>query len=101
MLPLSQKTVTFVNFLYAFTYHICNFTAQYLTVASMYLMSVIYSSSSALLRRATVYNHMGNFQMAAEDLRMVLREEPQNAAATVGDTSTEACCLRASSVFVH
>lgn len=42
-------------------------------------------SSSALLRRATVYYHMGNFQMAAEDLRMVLREEPQNAAATVGD----------------
>ncbi|XP_008290309.1 sperm-associated antigen 1 [Stegastes partitus] len=36
----------------------------------------------ALLRRATVYNHMGNFQMATEDLRMVLREEPQNTAAT-------------------
>ncbi|XP_063734840.1 sperm-associated antigen 1 [Eleginops maclovinus] len=36
----------------------------------------------ALLRRGTVYNHMGNFQMAVEDLRVVLREEPQNAAAT-------------------
>lgn len=70
----------------------------------MYLMSilyVIYFSSSALLRRATVYNHMANFQMAAEDLRMVLREEPQNAAAAVGDRSTEACLLHASSLFVH
>lgn len=45
----------------------------------------IYFSTSALLRRATVYFHMNNFQMAAEDLRMVLREEPCNAAATVGD----------------
>ncbi|KAK5922953.1 hypothetical protein CgunFtcFv8_020174 [Champsocephalus gunnari] len=36
----------------------------------------------ALLRRGTVHNHMGNFQMAVEDLRVVLREEPQNAAAT-------------------
>ncbi|XP_051921538.1 sperm-associated antigen 1-like [Hippocampus zosterae] len=36
----------------------------------------------ALLRRAAVYNEMGNFQMAVEDLRVVLREEPQNAAAT-------------------
>ncbi|KAF3840415.1 hypothetical protein F7725_019132 [Dissostichus mawsoni] len=36
----------------------------------------------ALLRRGTVNNHMGNFQMAVEDLRVVLREEPQNAAAT-------------------
>ncbi|XP_030605538.1 sperm-associated antigen 1 isoform X2 [Archocentrus centrarchus] len=36
----------------------------------------------ALLRRATVYNHMGNFHMATEDLRIVLKEEPQNAAAT-------------------
>nr|XP_020494172.2 sperm-associated antigen 1 [Labrus bergylta] len=35
-----------------------------------------------LLRRAKVYNHMGQFQLAAEDLRMVLRKEPQNAAAT-------------------
>ncbi|XP_037309385.2 sperm-associated antigen 1-like [Pungitius pungitius] len=35
----------------------------------------------ALLRRATVYNHMGNFQRAAEDLRVVLLEEPQNPAA--------------------
>ncbi|XP_035528441.1 sperm-associated antigen 1 [Morone saxatilis] len=43
----------------------------------------------ALLRRATVYHHMGNFQMAAEDLRMVLREEPQNAAATKLLSSTE------------
>ncbi|XP_070768022.1 sperm-associated antigen 1-like [Enoplosus armatus] len=39
-------------------------------------------NTKALLRRATVCNRMGNFQMAAEDLRMVLREEPQNAAAT-------------------
>ncbi|KAE8288404.1 Sperm-associated antigen 1 HSD-3.8 Infertility-related sperm protein Spag-1 [Larimichthys crocea] len=43
----------------------------------------------ALLRRATVYHHMGNFQMAAEDLRMVLREEPQNAAATQLLSETE------------
>ncbi|XP_070691968.1 sperm-associated antigen 1 [Pempheris klunzingeri] len=43
----------------------------------------------ALLRRAVVYNHMGNFQMAAEDLRMVLREEPQNAAATQLLSETE------------
>nr|XP_046256635.1 sperm-associated antigen 1 isoform X2 [Scatophagus argus] len=35
----------------------------------------------ALLRRATVHYHMGNFQLAAEDLRTVLREEPQNGAA--------------------
>ncbi|XP_041648806.1 sperm-associated antigen 1-like isoform X1 [Cheilinus undulatus] len=35
----------------------------------------------ALLRRANVYNHMGEFQLAAEDLRIVLRDEPQNAAA--------------------
>lgn len=56
----------------------------------MSFLSVIYFSSSALLRRATVYNHMANFQMAAEDLRAVLREEPQNAAATVG-RSTEGC----------
>ncbi|XP_049901721.1 sperm-associated antigen 1 [Epinephelus moara] len=40
------------------------------------------ANMKALLRRATVYNHMGNFQMAAEDLRVVLRKEPQNAAAT-------------------
>ncbi|KAF1387397.1 hypothetical protein PFLUV_G00078270 [Perca fluviatilis] len=43
----------------------------------------------ALLRRAKVYNHMGNFQMAAEDLRVVLREEPQNAAATQLLSETE------------
>uniref|UniRef100_A0A3P8PCR5 RNA-polymerase II-associated protein 3-like C-terminal domain-containing protein n=1 Tax=Astatotilapia calliptera TaxID=8154 RepID=A0A3P8PCR5_ASTCA len=43
----------------------------------------------ALLRRAVVYNHMGNFHMATEDLRTVLREEPQNTPATVGD-GTEA-----------
>ncbi|XP_034384847.1 sperm-associated antigen 1-like isoform X2 [Cyclopterus lumpus] len=43
----------------------------------------------ALQRRATVYNHMGNFRMAAEDLRMVLREEPQNAAATQLLSETE------------
>uniref|UniRef100_A0A3Q1GDI1 Sperm-associated antigen 1-like n=1 Tax=Acanthochromis polyacanthus TaxID=80966 RepID=A0A3Q1GDI1_9TELE len=36
----------------------------------------------ALLRRATVYNHMGNFQLAADDLRMVLRDEPHNVTAT-------------------
>lgn len=49
------------------------------------------SLSSALLRRATVHKHMDNFQMAAEDLRMVLREEPLNAAAKVGDISTGVC----------
>nr|XP_020462431.1 sperm-associated antigen 1 [Monopterus albus] len=36
----------------------------------------------ALLRRATVHKHMGNVQLAAEDLRTVLMKEPQNAAAT-------------------
>ncbi|KAM7382428.1 hypothetical protein PAMP_002156 [Pampus punctatissimus] len=43
----------------------------------------------ALLRRSTVHKHMGNFQMAAEDLRMVLKEEPQNAAATQLLSETE------------
>lgn len=47
----------------------------------------VYVFSSALLRRATVHKHMGNFQLAAEDLRMVIMEEPHNAAATVGDIS--------------
>lgn len=51
----------------------------------MYVLYVICFSSSALLRRATVYYHMDNFQMAAEDLQMVLREEPHNATATVGE----------------
>lgn len=41
-------------------------------------------SPSALLRRATVYYHMDKFEMAAEDLRVVLKEEPHNPAATVG-----------------
>lgn len=41
-------------------------------------------SPSALLRRATVYYHTDKFQMAAEDLRVVLKEEPHNSAATVG-----------------
>ncbi|XP_055359369.1 sperm-associated antigen 1-like isoform X2 [Betta splendens] len=36
----------------------------------------------ALLRRATVHKHMGDSQLAAADLRMVLMEEPLNAAAT-------------------
>ncbi|KAM3873486.1 sperm-associated antigen 1 [Diretmus argenteus] len=36
----------------------------------------------ALLRRATVHKHMGNLQMADDDLRAVLRQEPQNATAT-------------------
>ncbi|GAA6217538.1 sperm-associated antigen 1 [Lates japonicus] len=36
----------------------------------------------ALLRRATVHKHMGHFQLATEDLRKALMEEPQNAAAT-------------------
>lgn len=49
----------------------------------------------ALLRRATVYNHMGKFQMASEDLRMVLREEPHNTAATVGNRMRKACSLTA------
>ncbi|XP_029307422.1 sperm-associated antigen 1 [Cottoperca gobio] len=43
----------------------------------------------ALLRRATVYNHMCNFEMAVEDLRVVLKEEPQNAAATQLLSETE------------
>ncbi|XP_026228285.1 sperm-associated antigen 1 isoform X2 [Anabas testudineus] len=43
----------------------------------------------ALLRRATVHKHMGNFQQAAEDLRMVLMEEPHNAAATQLLSETE------------
>uniref|UniRef100_A0A3Q2D2E4 Sperm associated antigen 1 n=1 Tax=Cyprinodon variegatus TaxID=28743 RepID=A0A3Q2D2E4_CYPVA len=42
-------------------------------------------NKKALLRRATVYNHIGNFEMASKDLRKVLQEEPNNAAATVGD----------------
>ncbi|XP_029694765.1 sperm-associated antigen 1 [Takifugu rubripes] len=42
-----------------------------------------------LLRRATVYYHMEKFQMAAEDLRAVLREEPHNPAATKLLTETE------------
>lgn len=68
---------------------------QQCTYIYIYIYNVLhviffFLSPSALLRRATVYHHMGNFQMAAEDLRMVLREEPQNAAATVGDRSTEA-----------
>ena len=62
---------------------------------------MIYSSSPALLRHATVHYHMGNLQMAAEDLRTVLREEPQNPAATVSDSSTEAFGLNASSLYVH
>ncbi|XP_041843536.1 sperm-associated antigen 1-like isoform X2 [Melanotaenia boesemani] len=39
-------------------------------------------NKKALLRRAAIYNHMGNFQMASEDLKMVLREEPHNTTAT-------------------
>lgn len=31
---------------------------------------------------------MGNFQMAADDLRVVLREEPQNLTAIVSDSFT-------------
>uniref|UniRef100_A0A3B4TXM9 Sperm associated antigen 1 n=1 Tax=Seriola dumerili TaxID=41447 RepID=A0A3B4TXM9_SERDU len=45
----------------------------------------------ALLRRATLRKHTGHFQLAVEDLRMVLMKEPHNAAATVGDRSSEAC----------
>ncbi|XP_076593770.1 sperm-associated antigen 1A isoform X2 [Chaetodon auriga] len=43
----------------------------------------------ALLRRATVNYHMGNCQMAADDLRMVLQEQPRNAAATQLLSETE------------
>uniref|UniRef100_H3D704 Sperm associated antigen 1 n=1 Tax=Tetraodon nigroviridis TaxID=99883 RepID=H3D704_TETNG len=43
----------------------------------------------ALLRRATAYHHMDQFQMAAEDLRVVLKEEPNNPAATKLLTETE------------
>ena len=59
----------------------------------------MYHLSSALLRRATVHKHMGHFQMAAEDLKLVLMEEPQNAAAKVGARSSEARCLRASNLL--
>ncbi|KAM4735950.1 sperm-associated antigen 1-like [Anableps anableps] len=38
-------------------------------------------NKKALLRRATIYSHMGSFQMASEDLKVVLQEEPNNAAA--------------------
>ncbi|XP_059194522.1 sperm-associated antigen 1 [Centropristis striata] len=47
------------------------------------------SNIKALLRRATVHDHMGNFQMAAEDLRAVLRAESQNAAASQLLSETE------------
>ncbi|XP_068179654.1 sperm-associated antigen 1-like [Antennarius striatus] len=43
----------------------------------------------ALLRRATVSFHKRKFQMAAEDLRMVLKEEPQNPTATQLLSETE------------
>ncbi|XP_070406953.1 sperm-associated antigen 1 isoform X3 [Nothobranchius furzeri] len=39
-------------------------------------------NKKALLRRATVHNHMGNVQLASEDLRGVLRQDPYNIAAT-------------------
>uniref|UniRef100_A0A8C8DRX4 Sperm associated antigen 1 n=1 Tax=Oryzias sinensis TaxID=183150 RepID=A0A8C8DRX4_9TELE len=39
-------------------------------------------NKNALLCRAAVYDHMGEFQMASEDLRAVLKDEPANAAAT-------------------
>lgn len=50
-------------------------------------------SPPALLRRATVYYHMDKFQMAAEDLRVVLKEEPHNPAATVGQFPFTCKCL--------
>ncbi|XP_019946824.2 sperm-associated antigen 1 isoform X1 [Paralichthys olivaceus] len=43
----------------------------------------------ALLRRATVHKHMGQFELAVEDLRMVLMEEPQNPTATKLLSETE------------
>uniref|UniRef100_A0A3Q3XDK9 Uncharacterized protein n=1 Tax=Mola mola TaxID=94237 RepID=A0A3Q3XDK9_MOLML len=43
----------------------------------------------ALLRRATVYHHTDKFQLAAADLRTVLREEPHNAAAAQLLSQTE------------
>ncbi|KAM6909719.1 sperm-associated antigen 1-like [Xenentodon cancila] len=39
-------------------------------------------NKKARLRRATVYDHLGNFKLASEDLRTVLQEEPLNTAAT-------------------
>lgn len=67
----------------------------------MYVLHIVmHFFSLALLHRAVVYNHMDNFHMATEDLRTVLREEPQNTAATVGD-STEACASCASLPFIH
>uniref|UniRef100_A0A3P9JVQ2 Sperm associated antigen 1 n=1 Tax=Oryzias latipes TaxID=8090 RepID=A0A3P9JVQ2_ORYLA len=44
-------------------------------------------NKNALLCRAAVYDHMGEFQMASEDLRAVLKDEPANAAATVSMSS--------------
>ncbi|XP_053736390.1 sperm-associated antigen 1-like [Synchiropus splendidus] len=38
-------------------------------------------NAKGLLRRATVYKHKGDLKRAAEDLRQVLEEEPQNTAA--------------------
>ncbi|XP_068178848.1 sperm-associated antigen 1-like isoform X2 [Antennarius striatus] len=46
-------------------------------------------NAKALLRRATALFHKGNFQMAAEDLRMVLKKEPQNPSATQLLSETE------------
>ncbi|XP_034029742.1 sperm-associated antigen 1 [Thalassophryne amazonica] len=43
----------------------------------------------AMLRRANVHKQMGNFQMAAADLRTMLSEEPQNAAARKLQTEVE------------
>lgn len=64
----------------------------------MYVLHIVmHFFPLALLRRAVVYNHMGNFHMATEDLRTVLREEPP---ATVGD-GTEACSSCASLPFIH
>lgn len=71
------------------------------TAALVYVLHIVtHFFPLALLRRAVVYNHMGNFHMATEDLRTVLREEPQNTPATVGD-GTEACSSCASLPFIH
>ncbi|XP_061919713.1 sperm-associated antigen 1 isoform X1 [Entelurus aequoreus] len=50
----------------------------------------------ALLRRASVHNEMGNGQLAVKDLTIVLREEPQNVAATqlLSETSKKMTELR-------
>ena len=48
----------------------------------------VYFLWTALLRRATVHKHMGRFELAVEDLRIVLMEEPHNVTAKVSQRSS-------------